>query len=270
MVALHVRISHFKADEVRDVGDLKLCRVLNRNHALRRRNVIRQDIEKCGLPDAGAPAYENVIAGSHENLQIFRGFLCNRAELQKPFHGDPVPREFPDCQHRFAKAYRRQNGVHPRSVLQSGIHNGIGLVNDAVHAGSDFLNDIFEPLPVEKTPSALIKPAVPLVEDSVRPVHHDFGHIRVLHQVLNDIEPPERVENILFGPPPLADREPVLRRTVIPNGLFKQQPERLIVHLDGPVNPAKYHGAKEISILLTPGFHSDLPHQDRKAALHAP
>lgn len=183
-------LRYLKPHDIRDVGNLKLRRILDSDDSFSRRNIIGKCIQKSRLADTCAAADEYVIARTHKYLQVFCSFLGDGAHLDQLLHRNTAFRKLSNRKNRSRKAYRRQHNIHSGAVVQPCINDWIGFVDDTVHTRSNLLDHILQSALVAKMPVASIKPSLSLIKDLLGAVDHNLGDRAILDKILQYIEPP--------------------------------------------------------------------------------
>ncbi len=90
----------------------------------------------------------------------------------------------------------RNDGVHPGSVREPGIHHRRRVVDPAAHGADDAI-DHLEQVPVALEPDiGALEPTVPLHVDRVGRVHQDVGDGRVFHEGLERPQPEDLVQDL--------------------------------------------------------------------------
>jgi hypothetical protein len=78
-----------------------------------------ETIQQRGLAGAGTAGYQHIGPAASDDLQDFRAFRGDRAELDQLVQGQLVFLEFADRQRRPVDRQRRNDGVDARAVGQT-------------------------------------------------------------------------------------------------------------------------------------------------------
>ena len=109
-----------------------------------------------------------------------RHFLCDGTVFQELLHGHGRLRELTDRDRRTFHGDGRQYHIDTGAVRQTGIHDGIRLIDFTSGQTYDLLDHILQLSLILKGLIQMDQAAVLLNKDMGRPVNHDLGNIIIL------------------------------------------------------------------------------------------
>ena len=112
-------------------------------------------------------------------------------------HPDRLFGKTPDGNDRAVQGYRRQDDIDAVSVCQPCIHDRRGFIDYPVAGRYDLLDNVLKLLPGYKSPVCPGDLPCAFYENTVGPVDHDLCDRRVLDQLLEDVQPADRIEELL-------------------------------------------------------------------------
>jgi hypothetical protein len=118
-----------------------------------------------------------------------------------------VGRELADGQRSAVQRQRRNHGVHPAAVRQSGVHHGAGLVDPSTHPGHDLVDGATQVRLVVEPGVDRVDLARPLDPHRVVPVDHHLGDVRVPEERLDRAVAQDVVGDLLRDARPVGHRQ---------------------------------------------------------------
>ena len=163
---------------------LQLGRILDRDQPLTHRNQVRQHVQQCGLARARAARDDDALVLFHTDAQEFhhrrRGALVGHQRIGR--HHRAV--EAPDGDGGPFQRHRRNDGVDPRTIGQTRIHQRRGLIDAPAQRRHDALDHVADGIIVRERQRHLLQLALALHEDVGGTVDHDLADQRIGHQSL--------------------------------------------------------------------------------------
>ena len=173
----------FQRHQVR-MHQLQLGRILDRDQPLTHRNQVRQHVQQCGLARACAARDDDALVLLHTDAQEFhhrrRGALVGHQRIGR--HHRAV--EAPDGDGGPFQRHRRNDGVDPRTIGQTRIHQRRGLIDAPAQRRHDALDHVADGVIVRERQRHLLQLALALHKDVGGTVDHDLADQRVGHQPL--------------------------------------------------------------------------------------
>ena len=120
-------------------------------------------------------------------------------------------------------------------IGQPRVHNWLRFVNRPVAGGCHLLNNIQDPFFGTKISVITAYLPISFYKDTVHSVYHDLCDIRLLQQILQHIHPAQRLEQVLFQPAPLIQRQ-MLFFSASEHHLVNQILHLLIRHFPAQIN----------------------------------
>ncbi|MCY1516461.1 hypothetical protein D9M68_510940 [compost metagenome] len=155
---------------------LQFGRVFDGDDAFVMRDETGQHIEHGGLAGAGTARDQHIQTPAHDRLEHQRDGRRQGTHLDQAFAAQEIDREATDRQARPVDGKGRDDGIDPRTILESRIHQGRGLVDASTQAGDDAIDDVQEVLVITKAHIGALQLAVALHEDRSMAVDQDVGH----------------------------------------------------------------------------------------------
>ena len=166
------------------VHQLQLSRVLDGDQPLPHRNQVRQHVQQRRLARACAARDDDALMLLHTDAQEFhhrrRSALVGHQRIWR--HHRAV--EAPDGDGGPFQRHRRNDGVDPRTIRQTRIHQRRGLIDAPAQRRHDALDHVADGIIVRERQRHLLQLALALHEDVGGTVDHDLADQRVGHQPL--------------------------------------------------------------------------------------
>ena len=193
--------------QILHVADLQLGVVLDRDDPLVLRHELGERVQERRLARSCSTAHEDIAAGGHRLLKKGRDLLRDRAEGDQFPDPDRVLRKPADRHERPAQRRGLHHDVHARPVRQPRVRDRRRCIDRSVATCNYGLHYVLQPLLRGEPHAAVPEDPVPLNENVLRPVDHDLRDRRVVHEVLQDVQPPDGVEQLLPQLLHLADAD---------------------------------------------------------------
>src|SRR6476660_10477518 len=117
---------------------------------------LRQAVQERGFARAGTARYQHVAANPADDLQNFRAFRRDRAELDQLVERQLVLLEFADGEGGAVDCQGRHDGVDARAVSETGVADRRGFVDAPADLADDALADVEKLLVVAETDAGLL------------------------------------------------------------------------------------------------------------------
>ncbi|CRI64972.1 hypothetical protein THIOKS12210017 [Thiocapsa sp. KS1] len=227
-----------------DMGLLKLQLggVFDGDDTLVRGNETGEDVEQRGLAGAGAAGDQDVESASDRRLKHATDRRGQLAELDEPFHREPIDREASNRHHGAVECQRRDDGIHAGAVRQPSVDHGRGLVDPAPDTRDDTVDDGHEMTVVVEARTRQFQPTVALDIDLARPVDQDVRDRGIGQQTLQRTQTQDLVLDLFDDPLPGLgiERQRLLIHEALARlldlgaclGVLEVREERQIHHLD--------------------------------------
>ena len=164
--------------------ELKFGGVFAGDDALVVLDVVGQTVEQRGLARAGTAGDQHVAADTADDLEDFRAFRRDRAELDQLIQRQLVLFELTNGERGAVDRERRHDGVDAGAVGEARVADRRGFVDAPADLADDALADIEELLVVAEADAGFLDLAVDFDEDGAGAVHHDVGDIVARQQRL--------------------------------------------------------------------------------------
>ena len=172
-----------EAHDVR-LAQAKLRCVLDRDHPLRLIDERGEGVEQRRLARAGPATDQDAAARSHRGGELVVELIRERSQLNQLPGPRPNRREPPYRQRRAVHRERRDDDMHPRAVLQAGVHHRAELVHPSTKRRQDPLDRVTQRLLRGEAHIGPLDPAAAFHVDAVVPVHHHLLDCGVGEQLL--------------------------------------------------------------------------------------
>ena len=143
-----------------------------------------QAVQQRGLAGAGTAGDQHVAADAADDLQDFRAFRRDRAELDQLIQRQLVLLELTNGERGAVDRQRRHDGVDAGAVGETGVADRRGFVDAPADLADDALADVEQLLVVAEADAGLLDLAGDFDEHRAGAVDHDVGDVVARQQRL--------------------------------------------------------------------------------------